>query len=97
MPPKQQSGGQPVDQVSQFMSMPIPLPYAILLMLLGTGGSGAVGALTRDGDIEAVKAAITAQQSEERAHYSEVMATLRAVNERLDRLETRINQKENDR
>ena len=99
MPPKQQPPGESVDQISQFMSMNIPLPYVFLFMLLGTGGTGAVGVLTREGDIAAIKAAVAEQQTEELAHYSEIVATLRAMNERLDRLETRVNSvsKENER
>ena len=78
------------EPINKAFNTPIPLPYAILLMLMGFGGSGGVGALTRSDDLSVASDMIRKAQAEEMDHYRLLLDKLDALDARLDRMENRI-------
>lgn len=78
------------EPINKALNANIPLPYAILLMLMGFGGSGGIGILTRSDDLSAATDMIRKAQADEMDHYRLLLDKLDALDARLDRMENRI-------
>lgn len=78
------------EPVQKALNAQIPLPYAILFMLLGFGGSGGIGLATRTDDLSDVQVLIREAKAEEMDHYRTLTLKLESLVDKLDRMEQRI-------
>ena len=78
------------EPINKALNANIPLPYAILLMVMGFGGSGGVGLLTRSDDLSDTTDMIRKAQADEMDHYRLLLDKLNTLDTRLDRMENRI-------
>ena len=89
-----------------WLSQSVPLPHVLLLLALGTGGSGAVGMLTRNGDLstvqplidqavaEAVAEAVGKSHAEDQAQAAALLQAIGALKSQNEALQYQLNRVE---